>query len=53
MTYKDLLNRNLPDELPDGFSASQLTGDASSRAYYRIRDSKRRNCDVDEDAGTV
>ncbi len=37
MTYKDLLNRNLPDGLPDGFSASQLTGDASSRAYYRIR----------------
>src|SRR5262245_29011608 len=37
MSYKDLLNRNLPDELPDGFGAYQLTGDASSRAYYRIQ----------------
>lgn len=37
MTYKDLLDRNLPDELPEGFSAYQLTGDASSRAYFRIK----------------
>lgn len=37
MTYKDLLNRNLPYELPEGYCAQQLTGDASSRAYFRIR----------------
>ncbi len=37
MIYKDLLNRNLPEEIPDGFHIAQLTGDASSRAYYRIR----------------
>src|SRR5262245_36048158 len=37
MNFKDLLNRNLPDELPDRYGSYQLTGDASSRAYYRIQ----------------
>ncbi len=37
MNYKDLLNYNLPDELPDGYSITQRTGDASSRAYFRIQ----------------
>jgi aminoglycoside/choline kinase family phosphotransferase len=36
MTHKDLLAFNLPEEVPEGYSLNQLTGDASTRSYFRI-----------------
>ena len=36
MNYKDLLSFNLPEEAPEGYVFNQLTGDASTRSYFRI-----------------
>jgi aminoglycoside/choline kinase family phosphotransferase len=38
MNYKDLLALNLPEEIPEGYKVFQLTGDASTRSYFRISD---------------
>lgn len=37
ISCEDLLKSNLPEEVPDGYSIQRLTGDASSRSYFRIQ----------------
>ncbi|HSE41273.1 MAG TPA: phosphotransferase [Acidobacteriota bacterium] len=38
MNYTELLSFNLPEELPQGYCLHQLTGDASTRSYFRIKE---------------
>src|SRR5688572_26951880 len=34
---------NLPDEVPPGYTCTQLTGDASTRSYFRIENGTGRS----------
>ncbi len=35
-SLQQLTSERLPEEWPEGYSGVQLTGDASTRSYYRI-----------------